>query len=79
MIMLNWEFVKWILISFVIAIPFAFWAMNKWLESFAYKTVLSWWIYALAGLVAIFIALITVSLQSWKAANKNPIEALRYE
>ena len=79
MIMLNWEFVKWILISFAIAIPFAFWTMNKWLESFAYKTVLSWWIYALAGLVAIFIALITVSLQSWKAANKNPIEALRYE
>jgi putative ABC transport system permease protein len=79
MIMLNWDFIKWIVISFVIAIPFAFLAMNKWLESFAYKTALSWWIFALAGLAAIFIALLTVSLQSWKAAGKNPVEALKYE
>jgi putative ABC transport system permease protein len=78
-IMLNWDFIKWILISIVIAIPFAFFAMNKWLESFAYKTALSWWIYALAGLIAILIALITVSIQAWKAAAKNPVEALKYE
>jgi putative ABC transport system permease protein len=79
MIMLNWDFIKWIVISFVIAVPFAFLAMNKWLESFAYKTALSWWIFALAGLVAIFIALITVTIQSWKAASRNPVEALKYE
>ncbi|MDA3928450.1 MAG: hypothetical protein PF541_05785 [Prolixibacteraceae bacterium] len=53
--------------------------MHKWLENFAYKTVLSWWIFALAGLLALGIALITVSFQSWKAATKNPVESLRYE
>ncbi len=79
MIMLSWDFVKWIVISFVIAIPFAFLAMNKWLEGFAYKTALSWWIFAVAGLAAIFIALITVSIQSWKASSRNPVEALKYE
>jgi putative ABC transport system permease protein len=53
--------------------------MNKWLENFAYKTELSWWIFALAGLLALGIALLTVSWQSWKAATRNPVEALRYE
>ena len=77
--MLNWDFMKWILISFLLAIPFAFLAMNKWLESFAYKTTLNWWIFALAGFAAGFIALLTVSIQSWRASSKNPIEALRYE
>lgn len=78
-IMLNWDLVKWILISFIIAIPIAFLFMNKWLEAFAYKTALSWWIFVLSGLTAILIALITVSVQSWKAASRNPVEALRYE
>jgi putative ABC transport system permease protein len=77
--MLNWDFMKWILISFLLAIPIAFLAMNKWLESFAYKTNLSWWIFALAGIIASLIALLTVSIQSWRASSKNPIEALRYE
>jgi putative ABC transport system permease protein len=77
--MLNWDFMKWILISFLLAIPFAFLAMNKWLESFAYKTTLSWWIFALAGIATVLIALLTVSIQSWRASSKNPIEALRYE
>ena len=79
MIMLNWDFIKLIMISFLLAIPFAYFAMNKWLENYAYKTALSWWIFALAGLVAILIALITVSVQSWQAASRNPVEALRYE
>jgi putative ABC transport system permease protein len=78
-IMLNWDFIRWILFSIVIAIPGSFMAMNKWLESFAYKSSLRWWIFALAGLVAIIIAFITVSIQSWKAANRNPVEALVYE
>ncbi len=77
--MLNRDFVKWVAIAFVIATPIAYYAMNKWLESFAYKTELSWWIFALAGLLALGIALLTVSWQSWKAATKNPVEALRYE
>ena len=77
--MLNKNFIKWVAIAFVIATPLAYFAMNKWLESFAYKTELSWWIFALAGLLALGIALLTVSWQSWKAATRNPVEALRYE
>ena len=53
--------------------------MTKWLENFAYKTALSWWIFALSGVLALGIALLTVSWQSWKAATRNPVEALRYE
>ena len=77
--MLNKDFVKWVAIAFVIATPIAYYAMNKWLENFAYKTALSWWIFALAGLLALGIALLTVSWQSWRAATRNPVEALRYE
>ncbi|MDD4193466.1 MAG: ABC transporter permease [Mangrovibacterium sp.] len=77
--MLNKDFVKWVVIAFVVATPVAYYAMHKWLESFAYKTELSWWIFALAGLLALGIALLTVSWQSWKAATRNPVEALRYE
>jgi len=79
LVMLNKDFVKWVVIAFVIATPIAWYAMNKWLENFAYKTSLSWWIFALAGLLALGIALLTVSWQSWKAATRNPVEALRYE
>ncbi len=77
--MLNRDFVKWVIIAFVVATPVAYYAMHKWLESFAYKTNLSWWIFALAGLLALGIALLTVSWQSWRAATRNPVEALRYE
>ncbi len=79
LILLNKDFVKWVAIAFVIACPIAYYAMSKWLENFAYKTELSWWIFALAGISALSIALITVSWQSWKAATRNPVEALRYE
>lgn len=77
--MLNFNLLKWVASSFVIATPLAYYAMNKWLENFAYKTELSWWIFALAGFLAFGIALLTVSWQSWKAATRNPVEALRYE
>ena len=79
MILLNKDFVKWVAIAFVIATPIAWYLMNRWLENFAYKTTLSWWIFALTGLLALGIALLTVSWQSWKAATRNPVEALRYE
>jgi len=79
LVMLNKDFIKWVAIAFVIATPIAYYAMNKWLENFAYKTELSWWIFALSGLLALEIALLTVSFQSWKAATKNPVESLRYE
>ncbi|MBN1924556.1 MAG: ABC transporter permease [Prolixibacteraceae bacterium] len=77
--MLNSDFVKWVAIAFVIATPIAYYAMQKWLQNFAYKTTLSWWIFALAGVLALGIALFTVSLQSWRAATRNPVESLRYE
>lgn len=77
--LLNKGFVKWVIIAFVIATPVAWFAMNKWLENFAYKTALSWWIFILAGLLALGIALLTISWQSWRVATRNPVEALRYE
>jgi putative ABC transport system permease protein len=77
--LLNKDILKWTLIAFVIACPIAWYAMHKWLENFAYKTELSWWIFALAGLIAMGIALLTVSFQSWRAATRNPVESLRYE
>lgn len=79
LILLNMDFIKWVFVAYVIACPIAWYASHKWLESFAFKTELSWWIFALAGLLALGIALLTVSWQSWKAATRNPVEALRYE
>ncbi len=79
LIILNKEFILLISFSVLIAVPVEWYAMNKWLQSFAYKTELSWWIFALSGLIAFITALITVSWQSWWAATRNPVEALRYE
>ncbi len=79
MAMLNKSFIKWVIIAFIIASPLAFFIMNKWLENFAYKTTLSWWVFALAGCLAFGIALLTVSWQTYRAARRNPVEALRYE
>jgi putative ABC transport system permease protein len=68
-----------IIIAFVIAAPVGWYIMNSWLKNFAYKTGLSWWVFALTGIIALSIALLTVSWQSWKAATRNPVEALRHE
>ncbi|NJB70218.1 putative ABC transport system permease protein [Saonia flava] len=77
--LLNQDFVKWIALAFIIAVPISLYAMNKWLEGFAYKTNISWWVFALAGIVALAIALLTVSWQSFKAAMANPVESLKEE
>jgi len=79
LIMLNKKFIKWIVIAFVIACPIAWYTLHEWLNNFAYKTELSLWVFAIAGILALGIALLTVSFLSWKAASKNPIEGLRYE
>jgi putative ABC transport system permease protein len=76
---LNYDFLKWVAIAFIIACPIAWFATHKWLENFAYKTELSWWIFVLAGLLALVVALLTISWQSWRAATRNPVESLRYE
>ena len=76
---LNRNFMKWVVIAFLIATPLAYYIMSKWLEDFAYKTSLSWWVFLLAGLAALVVTIITVSWISWRAATRNPVEALRYE
>jgi putative ABC transport system permease protein len=77
--LLNKDFVRWVLLAFIIAVPVSWYIMNLWLKNFAYRTNLSWWIFALAGLIALGIALFTVSWQSLRAATRNPVESLRYE
>jgi putative ABC transport system permease protein len=79
LILLNKEFIICVVVAFLIASPVAWYAMHKWLQNFVYKTDLSWWIFVLAGLLALVIALVTVSWQSWRAATRNPVESLRYE
>jgi putative ABC transport system permease protein len=77
--MLNIDYVRWVTIAFIIATPVAWYVMHIWLKNFAYKTTISWWIFGLSGILALGIALLTVSWQSWRAATRNPVEALRYE
>ncbi|WP_100614526.1 ABC transporter permease [Confluentibacter citreus] len=79
LVMLNKDFIKWVFVAFVIACPIAYYAMSKWLENFAYKTNLSWWVFALAGVFTLIIALLTVSWQSYQAATQNPVDSLRDE
>jgi putative ABC transport system permease protein len=77
--LLSGEYAIWVSISIIIACPIAWYAMHKWLQNYAYRISISWWVFALAGAIALLIALLTVSVQSYKAASKNPVEALRYE
>jgi putative ABC transport system permease protein len=77
--LLSKDFLKLVLISIVIAIPIAWWAMNKWLQGFNYRVPITWWMFALAGLIAIFIAFFTVSFQAIKAAVANPTKSLKTE
>jgi putative ABC transport system permease protein len=77
--LLNRDFVKWILITFVPAMLIIYVAASRWLDNFAYRTTLSWWIFALAGVIILFIALFTVSVQSFHTASRNPVDALRDE
>jgi len=77
--LISIDFIKLVIVSILIAVPVAWWAMHKWLEGFAYQTSISWWIFALAGLIALTIALLTVSFQAVKAALANPVKSLRSE
>ena len=78
-IMLNLEFIKWIIVSFGIACPVIIYSMHKWLENFAYRINIGWWMFAFAGLLTIIISLLTVSWQTWDIATKNPVDCLRHE
>ncbi|WP_166335362.1 ABC transporter permease [Sphingobacterium chungjuense] len=77
--LLSKDFVKVVLIAILIASPIAWWAMNKWLEDFAYRIEIQWWMFAIAGAMAIVVALVTVSYQAIRAALANPVDSLRDE
>ena len=77
--MLSKDFLRLVLISFVIAVPVAWWGMHKWLQDFAFRINIGWWIFIGAGLIALLIALFTVSFQAIKAAVANPVKSLRTE
>ena len=77
--MLSKDFLVLVLISSVIAFPLAWWGMSKWLEDFAYRVSIGWWVFCIAGVLALLIALVTVSFQAIKAAIANPVKSLRTE
>jgi len=77
--LLSKDFLKLVGIAILIVTPIAWWVMNKWLQAFAYRVEISWWIFALAGCVAVIIAMITVSFQAIKAEVANPVKSLRTE
>ena len=77
--LLSTDFIKMVMISAIIAFPVAWWAMNKWLQDYAYRIDISWWIFALAIVITLIVALITISIQAIKAAVANPVKSLRSE
>ena len=78
-VLLSKDLLKPVVIATCIALPAGYWVMNKWLQNFAFKTTLSWWIFVLAALITFGIALITVSIKAVKAAIANPVKSLRTE
>jgi putative ABC transport system permease protein len=77
--LLSVEFMKLVLIAFVVASPLAWFCMDKWLQDFAYRTNITWWVFALAGLAAVMISFLTISFQAFKTALANPVDSLRVE
>ena len=76
---LSGEFIKLVIIAFIVAIPIAWWAVNKWLNGFAYRTAISWWIFALTAIIIILFSIITLSIQTIRSAVANPVDSLRNE
>jgi len=79
LLLLSKDFTRWVLAANIIAWPMAFFAMKKWLQNFTYRTDISWWLFVLSGVLALGIALLTVSYQVVKASLTTPINSLRYE
>jgi putative ABC transport system permease protein len=77
--LLSKEFLQLVLIAFLIASPLVWYFMHRWLQSFAYRVTISWWIFALSGSMVILITLATISIQTLKAAVANPVKSLRAE
>lgn len=77
--LLSLDFLKLVCVAIIIATPMAWWAMNKWLQDFAFRIEIKWWMFVLAGLVALIVAFVTISFQAIKAATINPVKSLRSE
>ena len=78
-VLLNKDLLKWVLLAYVLACPAAWLVIRRWLQDFAYRTQISWWIFVLAGLAAILISIFTITLQIYRVARQNPVNVLRYE
>lgn len=79
LVLLSKDFMRLVFISFIIAIPIAWFFINKWLQDFAYRTSITWWVFAVAGITALVIAFVTISFQAIKAAVANPVKSLKTE
>jgi len=77
--LLSRDFLRYVFFAILVALPLSCWALQRWLDDYAYRVSLSWWMLALPAVAAILIAFLTVSYQSLRAANMNPVEALRDE
>jgi putative ABC transport system permease protein len=77
--MLNVNFIRWIVLAFIVAAPISGIVIHNWLQNFAYKTPVSWWIFLLAGVTVLMLSLVSVSVQSWRAAITNPAEVVKSE
>ena len=77
--LLSKDFLVLVLIAFIIATPLSWWIMNNWLQDYAYRINITWWVFAIAGFAALLIALMTISFQAIKAAIANPVKSLRTE
>jgi putative ABC transport system permease protein len=78
-VLLNGQLLKWVLLAYVLACPASWFIARRWLQDFAYRTPISWWIFVLAGMAAILISILTITLQIYRVARQNPVNALRYE
>lgn len=75
--LLNRDFIVWVIIAFIIALPISYFSLQEWLDDYIVKTDLDWWVFSLIGILIILIALVTVSYQTWKVATTNPVKALK--
>jgi len=78
-LLLNRDILRWILVSFILACPASWLIIRRWLQDFDFRTSISWWIFALAGVATLAVSLVTVSWQTWNAARQDPVKTLRYE
>jgi len=77
--LLSKDFIKLVIVAFVVAAPLSYWAMYRWLQDYEYRVGISWWVFAVACVLSVAIALFTVSFQAMKAARANPVKSLRTE